>query len=77
MAASGSSLVVVYHKGSPMSPAQGGTQQLGFVLYDVDTNPSNPLSCVGLVPRETTRGNLPLAGTDNLLEWIGFDEMQR
>ena len=52
MAASGSLLVVVYHKGSPLSPTQGGTQQLGFVLYDVDTNPSNPLSCVGLVPRK-------------------------
>lgn len=77
LAASGSSLVVVYHKGSPLSPTQGGSQQLGFVLYDVDTDASDPLSCVGLVPREIARGELPLAGSDNLLEWIGFDEMQR
>ena len=86
MSASGSRLVVVYHSSAPLSPNQGGTQTLSFVLYDLEVDPSNPMSCVGLVPLEISRGTLPLAaassstfdkGEENLLEWIGFDELQR
>jgi hypothetical protein len=87
MAAHGASLAVAYVRGAPLTPSQGATQHLGFVLYDVEVDCADPFSAAGLIAREVSQGALPLAGVgealmlqegtsaaagDNLLEWLGF-----
>ena len=87
VAAHGSSLAVAYVSGAPLTPSQGATQHLGFVLYNVEVNCADPFSAAGLMVREISQGPLPLAGVgealmiqegtssaagDNLLEWLGF-----
>ncbi len=87
MAAHGGSLAVAYVRGAPLTPTQGATQHLGFVLYDVEVNCADPFCAAGLMVREVSQGALPLAGVgealmlqegtsaaggDNLLEWLGF-----